>query len=304
MSHSNIIAGKNERMNKRKRASTSGGEGVPFTSSSSSKSGGSDAHDDSVGHFMGERRDLVLNRYEIRKQVGLGTFGKVFECIDRKYGDKIALKIVRKIPRYCESAQIEADILNDINDKEKKYKKSDHCCVKMYSHFKFDGHFAMVFESLGTSLYDFIKMNNYRGLPLYCVRDIARQLLVAIDFLESMHLIHTDLKLENILLVDSAYHVWEDEDRERERKREKRESHGRRSGSGDTDGERERERENKRKEKGNEPLLVPRSTRIKVIDFGGATYDDQRKSTTINTRQYRGPEVILETGWSYPSDIW
>lgn len=30
-----------------------------------------------------------------------------------------------------------------------------------------------------------------------------------------------------------------------------------------------------------------------VIDFGGATYDDEHKSTIINTRQYRGPEVLI-----------
>eukprot|EP01036_Dinobryon_divergens_P040191 gene40191-53112_t len=34
-------------------------------------------------------------------------------------------------------------------------------------------HYAIVFERLGISLYDFIKMNDYRGLPLYCVRDVA-----------------------------------------------------------------------------------------------------------------------------------
>lgn len=41
-----------------------------------------------------------------------------------------------------------------------------------------------------------------------------------------------------------------------------------------------------------------------MIDFGGATYDDESKSSIINTRQYRSPEVILGLGWSYPSDIW
>ena len=30
-----------------------------------------------------------------------------------------------------------------------------------------------------------------------------------------------------------------------------------------------------------------------VIDFGGATYEDAHKTTTINTRQYRGPEVTV-----------
>jgi serine/threonine protein kinase len=41
-----------------------------------------------------------------------------------------------------------------------------------------------------------------------------------------------------------------------------------------------------------------------VIDFGGATYDWEHKSSIINTRQYRAPEVILGLGWSTPSDVW
>ena len=24
----------------------------------------------------------------------------------------------------------------------------------------------------------------------------------------------------------------------------------------------------------------------------------------VNTRQYRGPEVVLQAGWSFPSDVW
>jgi len=51
-------------------------------------------------------------------------------------------------------------------------------------------------------------------------------------------------------------------------------------------------------------VLVPASTRIKVIDFGGATYDHEHKSSIVNTRQYRAPEVILGLGWSMPSDCW
>ena len=50
--------------------------------------------------------------------------------------------------------------------------------------------------------------------------------------------------------------------------------------------------------------MIPESTRIKVIDFGGATYDGDKKSSIVNTRQYRAPEVILDTGWSMPSDLW
>ena len=44
---------------------------------------------------------------------------------------------------------------------------------------------------------------------------------------------------------------------------------------------------------------------MKVIDFGGATYHFENHTLIINTRQYRAPEVILETlTWNETSDIW
>lgn len=38
----------------------------------------------------------------------------------------------------------------------------------------------------------------------------------------------------------------------------------------------------------------PENEEIKIIDFGGATYDNENHSSIINTRQYRSPEVILK----------
>jgi dual-specificity kinase len=32
---------------------------------------------------------------------------------------------------------------------------------------------------------------------------------------------------------------------------------------------------------------------VKLIDFGGATYESDHHTAIINTRQYRAPEVIL-----------
>lgn len=37
----------------------------------------------------------------------------------------------------------------------------------------------------------------------------------------------------------------------------------------------------------------PRTTDIKIIDFGGATFLNDYHGKIINTRQYRAPEVIL-----------
>ena len=68
---------------------------------------------------------MVADRYRIVKDVGLGTFGRVVECIDTKQGhvdpvtgqrtDRVAIKLVRNIKRYYDSALIEADIVQDVN---------------------------------------------------------------------------------------------------------------------------------------------------------------------------------------------
>ena len=59
---------------------------------------------------------------------------------------------------------------------------------------------CLVFEPLGKSLYDFIKENEYMGFEIGQVRQMAIQALQAIEFIHSLKLTHTDLKLENILL--------------------------------------------------------------------------------------------------------
>ena len=49
---------------------------------------------------------------------------------------------------------------------------------------------------------------------------------------------------------------------------------------------------------------MPRTSNIKVIDFGSATFEDQYHSKIVSTRHYRAPEVILGLGWTFPADIW
>ncbi|KAE9454649.1 hypothetical protein C3L33_13432, partial [Rhododendron williamsianum] len=49
---------------------------------------------------------------------------------------------------------------------------------------------------------------------------------------------------------------------------------------------------------------LPKSSAIKVIDFGSTAYEHQEHNYIVSTRHYRAPEVILGLGWSYPCDIW
>jgi len=45
---------------------------------------------------------------------------------------------------------------------------------------------------------------------------------------------------------------------------------------------------------------------IRVCDFGGCTEDNRPEGRTsvIQTRHYRAPEVVLKLGWRTPADIW
>ncbi len=81
---------------------------------------------DAIGHFKGQGAGTVIaDRYRIIREVGVGTFGRVVECLDLKKTGRasrkdrqenvVAIKIVRNVKRYYDSALIEADIVEDVN---------------------------------------------------------------------------------------------------------------------------------------------------------------------------------------------
>lgn len=261
----------------------------------------SNGDNDHIGHHTGTPGTKIKDRYEIISQIGMGTFGKVFHCHDNKHKDMVAVKVVRSVKRYVDSAKIEADILDHIYDCQAKQKSN--YCLKLYSHFELDKYYFLVTEKLGLSLYDVMKLNKYKGFPMRIIRHVSRQLLQAMKFLQSMNLIHTDLKVENVLFVGDIPSLLADSDTENAAvgngKTQAIEEEG-----GDEKGGGSSRSSRGSKYSGREQELYPPSTQIKIIDFGGATYDNEKKSTIINTRQYRSPEVLLETKWSFPSDIW
>jgi len=193
-------------------------------------------------------------------------------CEEPKGARLVAVKVIRRIRKYVESGRVEAEILEDVSQCDPHGVSN---CVRLLHSFDWRSHYCMVFEPLGKSLYDYVKANRHRPLPLYCVQHMADQLVSALGFLHQMRLVHTDLKLENVLLVNrEPLHVTDKPTMYREQLGAR--------------------------------VLAPVSTTIRLIDFGGASYDDSRVANTgtINTRQYRSPEVILGMPWGIASDVW
>ncbi|KAJ7977071.1 Serine/threonine protein kinase [Quillaja saponaria] len=199
------------------------------------------------------------------------TFGQVLECFDNEKKEFVAIKIVRSINKYRDAAMIEIDVLQRLA----RHDVSGTRCVQIRNWFDYRNHICIVFEKLGPSLYDFLRKNSYRSFPIDLVRELARQLLESVAFMHDLRLIHTDLKPENILLISAEYVKVPDY---------KFLARSTKDGSYFKN--------------------LPKSSAIKLIDFGSTTFEHQDHSYVVSTRHYRAPEVILGLGWNYPCDLW
>jgi len=200
-----------------------------------------------------------------------GTFGQVLECFDNKNKEVVAIKVIRSINKYREAAMIEIDVLQRLT----RHDVGGSRCVQIRNWFDYRNHICIVFEKLGPSLYDFLRKNSYRSFPIDLVRELGRQLLESVAYMHDLRLIHTDLKPENILLVSSEYIKIPDY---------KFLSRPTKDGSYFKN--------------------LPKSSAIKLIDFGSTTFEHQDHNYIVSTRHYRAPEVILGVGWNYPCDLW
>ncbi|KAI0784188.1 CMGC CLK protein kinase [Abortiporus biennis] len=224
--------------------------------------------DDKEGHYIIVPDDLIFKRYRTVRLLGQGTFGKVVEALDTETSKKVAIKIIRAIPKYRDASKIEVRVLQKLKERDPNNK---HKCVHLLHWFDHRNHICLVTELLGMCVYDFLKENDFAPFPRHHIQSFARQLLGSVAFLHELHLIHTDLKPENILLVNNNYKFVQIP----------------------IPGKRNAQPRIKR---------ILESTDIRLIDFGSATFEEEYHSSVVSTRHYRAPEIILGLGWSYPCD--
>ncbi|KAF8437612.1 kinase-like domain-containing protein [Boletus edulis BED1] len=161
-------------------------------------------------------------RYLVVRKLGWGHFSTVWLAKDTKLNRHVALKVVKSAPRYTETALDEIKLLqrlitsstppvqltpenpNPPSSPSQTHPGRSHV-ISFLDHFKHKGpngtHVCMVFEVLGENLLGLIKRHQNKGVPMPLVKQIAKQVLLGLDYMHRCcGVIHTDLKPENVLV--------------------------------------------------------------------------------------------------------
>lgn len=260
-------------------------------------------------------------RYVAQRKLGWGQFSTVWLAYDTQTSKYVALKIQKSAPEFAQSALHEIEVLSALTEKDPENKK---CVIRLVDHFKHTGpngqHLCMVLEFLGDSILQLIRYNRYKGLPLNKVREICKCILTALDYIHrELNILHTDLKPENILLISTINPSKDPIKSKTEPMLSKPE--GNMNGGGAVANLIEKKLKQRAKsavarisarrismggvkvEKA-ERCLDGIDFRCKVVDFGNACWANTPMAEEIQTRQYRAPEVILQSGYSFSVDMW
>jgi len=168
-------------------------EGTPTLSSS-------EIEQDEKGYLVFKKGLVLLSKYKMTRQLGKGTFSRVFECYDRKKRTRrLAIKVIRNVYKYQVAAQTEIEVLRRIRTHDEA---DTSCCIHLLENHEYHGHPLLIFPLLGRSIYSFMVHGGYKP---FCYRDaiaLLRQVVRGVAFIHSLGIIMTDLKPENIVFVD------------------------------------------------------------------------------------------------------
>ncbi|XP_059188528.1 homeodomain-interacting protein kinase 2-like isoform X2 [Centropristis striata] len=141
--------------------------------------------------------NTISDNYKILKVLGQGCFGQVVHCLKQDTKENVAVKVL-KLRNQQHGNQRELRILKKLRCLDPE-KNNIVRCLEWFC--KIDRTF-MVFEMLDMSILDYMRLTNFAPLPLHGIRTIIQDVVTALSALKGFGLIHTDLKLDNIMLVD------------------------------------------------------------------------------------------------------
>jgi dual specificity tyrosine-phosphorylation-regulated kinase 2/3/4 len=156
--------------------------------------------DDEEGNYNLILGEHLAYRFEILEILGRGSFSQVCKCLDHRKGEIVAVKIIKNKKEFFSQSLVEVRLLENINQKD--YEDTSNIS-HLKETFQFRNHNCLVFDLYSINLYQLLKLNQFKSLSQPLLKKIATQILTALKFLKTCHIIHGDIKPENILLKSS-----------------------------------------------------------------------------------------------------
>ncbi|XP_031135279.1 homeodomain-interacting protein kinase 1-like [Sander lucioperca] len=137
--------------------------------------------------------------YLIQSFLGEGIFGEVVKCVKSATQETVAVKIMNN-NNSAADVQNEVAILQQLQAFE-----SDKFNIIRFMDSFIDGeHVCLEFEMLDMNLWDFLEKTPLHFLSVKQIQPILHQMATALQLLRSLGVVHTDLKPDNIMLVDDV----------------------------------------------------------------------------------------------------
>ena len=153
------------------------------------------------GQFVKNTEQNIYSLYELREELGMGSYGRVVSAIHKKSRERRAVKIINK--KSIHSDEIRQKIMTEVEIQ----RKLDHPnIVKIYEFHEDEFNLYLVMElcSGGELLSSVTRLG--------CLTEVQaamymKQILSALVYLHSLNIVHRDLKLENMLLEKNGSNV-------------------------------------------------------------------------------------------------
>lgn len=135
----------------------------------------------------------LKEHYEVEKELGRGTYGKVVLAKCRHTGTQVALKLLPKSSTKMRDFQREFQL---------SYFLSPHASIIDTYNVAFETRSSFVFAQEHAPLGDlFDAIPPQLGMRESDAKIVVKQLASALEFMHSKHLVHRDIKPENVLVM-------------------------------------------------------------------------------------------------------
>ena len=255
------------------------------------------------GYHLPSKFEILNNQYLLISKIGFGHFSTVHLSFNKATSQYCALKIIKSGKNYTESAKDEIKLLRHIESCKSSNHVGYHHVIHLMNEFEINGphgnHLCLEFQVAGPDLLHLIRRYKHKGLPIYLVKQITYQILLGLDYLHTSHLIHTDIKPENILLQVNVSEYCHYYNLPYPPTMSSLLQTSIVSNTGCEPSSHYFSRTFSPFKFGHPPKM-----KVTIADLGNGCWDFHYFTNDIQTRQYRAPEILIGSAWNATVDLW